>query len=151
MTYVMLKYVSIQYKCSHGELFMVVPCEIAVKSLIPSIRAYIAKELTQTYKMKQNDVANLLGITQTAISKYVRDVRGQVIKVDQIEEIREMMYEMASKIADNKISGPQISLEFCAVCATVRRNGLMCSLCKRYDPALDTKLCTICKNGRNCV
>jgi predicted transcriptional regulator len=130
---------------------MVIPCEIAVKSLIPSIRAYVAKELTQTHGMRQNDAAKALGITQTAISKYVRDVRGQVIKVDQVEEIREMMYEVASKIADNEISGPQISLRFCAVCEAVRRNGLMCSLCKRYDSAVDTKLCTICKNGGNCV
>lgn len=146
----MLKYVSTQYNSSHGDLLMVTPCEIAVKSLIPSIRAYIAKELTQTHEMKQEDAAKLLGITQTAISKYVRDVRGQVIKVHQTPEIREMMYEIASRVADQKISGPELTLEFCAVCKTVRRNGLMCDLCKRYDPRLDARLCNVCKNGIDC-
>jgi predicted transcriptional regulator len=150
MTYVMLKYVSIQYNCSHGDLFMVTPCEIAVKSLIPSIRAYIAKELTQTHKMRQEDAARLLGITQTAISKYVRDVRGQVIKVHQTPEIREMMYGIASRVADQKISGPELTLEFCAVCKTVRRNGLMCSLCQRNDPSLDARHCNVCKNDLDC-
>lgn len=129
---------------------MVTPCEIAVKSLIPSIRAYIAKELTQTHEMKQEDAAKLLGITQTAISKYVRDVRGQVIKVHQTPEIREMMYKIASKAASKKMSSSELTLEFCAVCKTVRQNGLMCDLCKRSNPELETRLCTVCKNGADC-
>jgi len=124
---------------------MMIPCEIAVKSVIPAIRAYVAKELTQTHKMKQTDVANLLGITQTAISKYVRDVRGRVIKIDQTEEIRDMMNEIASKVADEKISGPRLTLKFCEVCKTVRQNGLMCELCKRSDPTINIQTCRVCK------
>lgn len=126
---------------------MMIPCEIAVKSVIPAIRAYVAKELTQTYKMKQTDVANLLGITQTAISKYVRDVRGRVIKIDQTEDIRNMMNEIASKVADEKISGPQLTIRFCEVCKTVRQNGFMCELCQRSDPTLNIRTCRVCKLG----
>jgi len=130
---------------------MMMPCEIAVKSVIPAIRAYVAKELTQTHKMKQNDVANLLGITQTAISKYVRDVRGRVIKIDQTEELRNMMNEIASRVAYEEISSPQLTLRFCRVCRVVRQNGLMCGLCKRSDTSLDIKLCNVCKNGQDCT
>jgi len=124
---------------------MMMPCEIAVKSVIPAIRAYVAKELTQTHKMKQTDVANLLGITQTAISKYVRDVRGRIIKIDQTVDIRNMMNEIAAKVADQKISGPQLTLRFCEVCKTVRQNGLMCELCKRSDPTINIRTCRVCK------
>jgi len=120
------------------------PCEIAVKSVIPAIRAYVAKELTQTYKMKQSDVASVLGITQTAISKYVRDVRGRVIKIDKTEEIRNMVHEIASEVADEKISGPQLISRFCEVCKTLRQNGLMCALCKRSDPKMNLQTCQIC-------
>ena len=130
---------------------MTIPCEIAVKSLIPAIRAYVAKELTQTYKMKQNDVAKILGITQTAISKYVRDVRGRVIRIDQTEEIRNMMNEIVSQTATDKISGSQLTLRFCEVCRMVRRNGIMCELCKRSDPILDINLCKVCMSGQNCT
>ena len=130
---------------------MMIPCEIAVKSVIPAIRAYVAKELTQTYKMKQNDVARLLGITQTAISKYVRDVRGRVIRIDQTEEIRNMMNQIASQAANKKIAGPQLTLKFCGVCKIVRQNGIMCELCKRSDPILDVNLCNVCKDVPNCA
>jgi len=125
---------------------MLAPCEIAVKSVIPAIRAYIAKELTQTHKMKQNDVGNLLGITQTAVSKYIGNVRGQAIRIDQTKEVQIMMNEITSKVVDGKILGPQLILEFCEVCKAARRNGLMCELCKRSDPTINVKTCLVCKS-----
>jgi hypothetical protein len=125
---------------------MLAPCEVAVKSVIPAIRAYIAKELTNTYKMKQTDIAFVLGITQTAVSKYLSNVRGQAIRIDHSEEIRSMMNEIASRITDKEISGPQLIDEFCTVCNIVRQKGLMCSLCLRSDPLLRHKSCHICMN-----
>jgi len=115
-----------------------------VKSVIPAIRAYIAKQLIQTYKMKQTDVAGLLGITQTAVSKYVGNVRGQALRIDKEDEIQSMMNKIASRIADKKTSGPQLTLEFCSVCRAVRRNGQMCELCKRSDPEITKVSCGIC-------
>lgn len=123
---------------------MPVPCEVAVKSVIPAIRAYIAKQLIQTYNMKQTDVAGLLGITQTAVSKYVGNVRGQALKIDQEDEIQNMMNKIASRIADKKTSGTQLTMEFCAVCIEVRRNGQMCELCKRSDPEIRRISCNLC-------
>jgi predicted transcriptional regulator len=112
--------------------------------VIPAIRAYIAKQLIQTYKMKQTDVAGLLGITQTAVSKYVGNVRGQALRIDQEDEIQSMMNKIASRIANKKTSRPQLTLEFCSVCRAVRRNGQMCELCKRSDPEITTVSCDIC-------
>lgn len=146
MTYVMLIYLSTQIHLLLRESSILpTPCEVAVKSVIPAIRAYIAKELTQTYRMKQTDVAGLLGITQTAVSKYVGNVRGQALRIDRTKEIRGMMNEIASRIADKKISGPELVLEFCFVCKAVRRDGLMCMLCQRTEPLADRKSCLICR------
>ena len=130
---------------------MPVPCEIAVKSVIPAIRAYIAKELTQTYKMKQTEAAPILGITQTAVSKYVGNVRGQAIRIDHDRRIRSMMDEIALKINNQEVETPQIIMNFCAVCKAVRESRLMCELCGRTDPTLDVKACTICTNGQACM
>lgn len=121
------------------------PCEIAVKSLIPAMRAQVAKELTQTHKMKQDEVASLLGISQTAISKYISNVRGQAFKIDQTEKIQEMLSDIALEVATERISGPRLTLRFCQVCKTARQNGLMCELCKRYDPAVNVRTCHVCK------
>ena len=130
---------------------MLVPCEIAVKSVIPAIRAHVAKELTQTHKMKQTDVAGLLGITQTAVSKYVRHVRGRVIALDQTNGIQNTLNELASNVAKERISGPRLIRRLCEVCAVIRKNGLMCELCKRSDSNLEISLCNVCKNGEPCA
>jgi len=126
---------------------MLMPCEVAVKSLVPSIRAYIANELTQTYEMRQVDVAALLGITQTAISKYSNQIRGAALKIDQTEEIASMLKNIANELAEKQISQQELIAEFCQVCKTARKTGIMCNLCKRSDPKLDPETCQICKSA----
>jgi len=126
---------------------MLTPCEVAVKSVVPSIRAFIAIELTQTYDMKQNDVADLLGITQTAVSKYTTQVRGAVLKINQAEEIQSMMKNIARQLANGEIVRQDLVVKFCEVCRVVRQKGMMCHLCKRSDPTLDVKICRVCKSG----
>jgi len=145
----MLIYVSKQYHNSNGEPHMFMPCEVAVKSVVPSIRAFVATELTQSYNMKQNDIAELLGITQTAVSKYTRQIRGAVLKIDETEEIRSMMQKIASQLADGQISRQDLIVKFCEVCTIVRQKGIMCQLCKRSDPTINIKTCRVCKSGNS--
>ena len=126
---------------------MLMPCEVAVKSVVPSIRAFIATELTQSYNMKQNDVAELLGITQTAVSKYTSKVRGAALKIDQTEEIQSMMKKIANQLANGEIKRQDLVVKFCEVCKTVRKTGLMCPLCKRSDHTINVKTCVVCKSS----
>src|SRR3989442_12357940 len=49
---------------------MLQPQELVVARLLPTIRARLARELLQTYKMKQVDVARSMGLTQAALSHY---------------------------------------------------------------------------------
>ena len=58
---------------------MLLPSEIEAKSLIPAIRPILAKKLTIEYKMKEEFVAKVLGVTQAAISNYIRGTRGDTI------------------------------------------------------------------------
>jgi hypothetical protein len=123
---------------------MLLPCEVAVKSLVPSLRSTIAKELIQTYGLKQKDVANLLGITQTAVSKYIRHVRGTVIEIGSIEEVRPMIDEIVVLLANGGLSRDELLGKLCRICEIVRRKRLMCELCKRADPSMDIHKCFAC-------
>jgi hypothetical protein len=121
-------------------------CEVAVKSVVPAIRANLAKELIITYKLRQIDIADLLGITQTAVSKYTRHVRGRVVRIDGEVEIQLMIAETAKMLANGEISRRQLVIRFCEICRFVRQKGLMCNLCKRSNPSVDIHQCLICKN-----
>jgi len=124
---------------------MSMPCEVAVKSVVPAIRAGLAKELVQTHKLKQIDIASLLGITQTAVSKYTRDVRGRVVQIENVEEVQQMITRTAMMLVNGGVSRRQLVIRFCEICRLVRQKGLMCELCKRSNPSIDIYQCVICK------
>ncbi|UCH88611.1 MAG: ArsR family transcriptional regulator, partial [Thermoplasmata archaeon] len=52
------------------------PCEIIVTKILPSLRAAIVKVLIEEYHMKQTEISEILGISQSAISQYITSTRG---------------------------------------------------------------------------
>jgi predicted transcriptional regulator len=123
---------------------MVLPCEVAVKSVVPAIRSAIARELTQSYRLKQKDVAQLLGITQTAVSKYNRRNRGTVIQVEKLDETQLVLKETVESLANGDMNKYELAVKLCRICEIIRQKGHMCSLCKRSDPNIDNQQCIIC-------
>jgi len=123
---------------------MKLPCEIAVKSVVPAIRALLAKELTQNYGMKQKEAANLLGITQTAVSKYTHHVRGRILIIEKHEEVKTQIKKTATSLANGNINRTTLALQICTTCKLIREKRLMCKLCKRANPTLDIKQCKLC-------
>ncbi len=123
---------------------MLLPCEVAVKSLVPSLRSTIAKRLTQTHGLTQQEVAELLGVTQTAVSKYTRRVRGAVFKINEIEDVQPMVNEIVMLLANESISRYELARRFCEICGIIRRKGMMCELCERADPSIDIQQCSVC-------
>ncbi|MBU5688541.1 MAG: ArsR family transcriptional regulator [Candidatus Aenigmarchaeota archaeon] len=55
------------------------PCENASKYALPAIRANIAKMLASK-KYTQKKIANILGVTQPAVSKYLSDKYDSKLK-----------------------------------------------------------------------
>src|SRR5215218_6554840 len=70
---------------------MLLPSEIEAKSLIPAVRAILAKKLIKEYSLKEEDVAKDLGITQAAVSNYVRGTRGDTELISKLESVREII------------------------------------------------------------
>jgi hypothetical protein len=126
---------------------MIMPCEVAVKSVVPAVRALVAKELTHTYKLNQTDVASLLGVTQTAVSKYLGHVRGSVIDLENVEEIQLAVKEIADSLTNGNMSRSELLGNVCRVCRIARKKGLMCELCKRSDSLIDVESCSFCLDG----
>ena len=55
---------------------MLLPAEIESKSLIPALRAILAKDLAKNYNIREDQISQMLGVTQAAISNYIRGIRG---------------------------------------------------------------------------
>ncbi|MCC2648470.1 MAG: hypothetical protein K0R16_1273 [Nitrososphaeraceae archaeon] len=88
---------------------MLLPSEIEAKSLIPAIRAILAKKLIKEYDLKEEVVANVLGITQAAVSNYLRGTRGDVeliSKLGSLHEVMHMVDDIARDLSTNKAYTP---------------------------------------------
>ncbi|MFH0832542.1 MAG: transcriptional regulator [Candidatus Aenigmatarchaeota archaeon] len=70
-------------------------CEKIIKFL-PALRAFIAKELVYEYKSNQLEAAQLLGVTQSAISQYVSDKRGRT-RIRNIDEVKKSCTKIYNK------------------------------------------------------
>jgi predicted transcriptional regulator len=126
---------------------MPLPCELAVKSIVPAVRALVAKELRQGYGMKQNDIARLLGVTQSAVSQYARNARGRALAVDQIHGVRPIVTDMASDLATTGLTPRELNLRYCSACRIVRETRVLCDLHRKLDPEFNVEGCDACMPG----
>ena len=129
---------------------MIIPCEVAAKSVIPALRAMIARELINDYAMKQELVAERLGVTQAAVSKYRHQVRGEAVDLETAVEVRKIGREIASALVEDP-NPLDISRRFCQACTDIRALGLMCETCRKVDPSWDVEHCTICFGNHSCA
>lgn len=123
---------------------MIVPCEVAVKCLLPSVRAIIAKILMTKHNFKQVEAAKLLGVSQPAISLYYRKIRGRAIDLEEDMELLELVARTADLLAEGKLSHKDFISMFCSICRKVRSKGLLCQLHKNFDPNFDIENCELC-------
>ncbi len=123
---------------------MIIPCEVAVKSVVPAVKALMAKELVEKHGFKQGQTAELLGISQSAVSKYTRKIRGYVIRIDNVEEVHVHIDGMIMLITSGEYDRAKFLRLFCQACEAVRRKGLMCEWCGKAAPSLRNDKCDLC-------
>jgi len=124
---------------------MILPEELASKSVIPAIRALVVKRLVEKHGMTQQEAAKLLGVTQPAVSKYLHEKRGAAIKLNGIKEIDEAAGEIAELVSSQKVPQIEVMSKIEAACDYVRRNRYMCDLHKKLEPSMDINSCHVCE------
>jgi hypothetical protein len=124
---------------------MILPEELASKSVIPAIRALVVKRLVEEHGMTQQEAAKLLGVTQPAVSKYLHEKRGAAIKLGGIQAIDDATVEIAELISSRKAPQIEVMSRIEAACDYVRKNRYMCDLHKKLEPSMDINSCHVCE------
>lgn len=104
---------------------MKTPCEVVVWYVLPTIRREIAKELVETYHMKQADVGRIFGVTDAAISQYLKKKRGGSAFIENSSHYGEFLEEVkrsAKLIVEEK---SDMSVEMCRICSFIKTIGLL--------------------------
>ena len=112
-------------------------CEVIVTIILPAIRSIITKELLSKYHLTQKETADLLGLTQPAISQYYGESRGFKVKLlEKQPKIMKMIDDLTKDIASERIEPKEIQAKFCAICKTVRESKTICHLHEGIYPSI---------------
>jgi uncharacterized protein len=127
---------------------MLLPSEIEAKSLIPAVRAILAKKLIKEYSLKEEDAAKVLGITQAAVSNYVRGTRGDIELISKLESVREIMRmidDIGKDLSTNKAYTPSTLAKFIGLCNYMRYTLIICDVHHSIESNLDEQICDQCR------
>ncbi|MEM2029794.1 MAG: helix-turn-helix domain-containing protein [Archaeoglobaceae archaeon] len=90
-----------------------------VKYILPAIRAMVAKELIERgYKIKE--VAEMLGLTQAAVSQYLASKRGKRGSefLEKNDEVKKIVAEIADAVSKEEDAKSEEYL--CRICRAMR-------------------------------
>lgn len=127
---------------------MLLPAEIESKLLIPAVRAILSKELVIEKGLKEDEVARMLGITQAAVSNYLRGTRGDneiISKLTSLSEIMGMIKEISTDLSTNKAYTAKTLSKFIALCNYMRYSLIICDAHHSLERNIDEKVCEQCK------
>ncbi len=107
---------------------MKVPCELIVWYVLPALRREFARVLVKEFNLTQREAAKKLGVTESAVSQYLKFKRGKEMKFNQeiIDEIEKSVKEILKSEKDS------LTIEkTCSVCALIRDHGVLDELNKK--------------------
>ncbi len=107
---------------------MKTPCEIVVWYVLPTIRREIAKEMVETYHMKQADIGRIFGVTDAAISQYLKKKRGGSAFIEQSRYYDSFIKEIkvSAKLVVEGTS--DMAAEMCRICNAIKNMGLLAEI-----------------------
>lgn len=98
------------------------PCELMTRAYVPAIRASIAKILMEKYNYTQTSAAKKLGLTQSAMSRYLREQRGE--NVTFTPEIRSLGESIAKGIHEDALTHNELQQKICQTCYAYQKEML---------------------------
>lgn len=130
---------------------MLLPCEVGVKTILPAVKAILARNIVEKHGLKEKETAALLGLSQSAVSRYVTRNRGNhLLEIEKTVDVQVLIDQMVTYLVKEPERKREIMLLFCKTCKAIREKGLMCNLCKKEMPQEWAQACVFCqKEGFN--
>ena len=116
------------------------PCEVIIWKFLPALRRELIKQLVES-GMSRKEVAKMFGLTEAAISHYLKAKRGR-FKLDK--NTRKSLQKISVEIA--KGNEQQLVQAICSLCLQARKSGVICKLHHKENPCL--KNCKLYKKLR---
>ena len=128
---------------------MLLPAEIESKTLIPALRAILAKTLAEKHKIREDEISKMLGVTQAAVSNYIRGTRGDPELIKKLlteNQVSEMIYEIIDDLSSDRAYSPSSLSKFIGLCNYIKSSLLICDIHHNLESDIDEAVCKECEN-----
>ena len=126
---------------------MLLPCEVGVQTVLPAIRALMARTILEKHGLKEKQVAELLGLSQSAISRYTRRNRGNTLTIENLPEVETLIDQIILLVfSKESYQTAEIMGLICQTCKVIREKGLVCTICQKKNGENIATNCAFCRS-----
>ena len=128
---------------------MLLPAEIESKTLIPALRAILAKTLAEKHEIREDEISKMLGVTQAAVSNYIRGTRGDPELIKKLlteNQVSEMIFEICDDLSSDRAYSPSSLSKFIGLCNYIKSSLLICDIHHNLESDIDEAVCKECEN-----
>lgn len=113
------------------------PQEIMVWYILPVIRSRLANFLKKDHNHSQKEIADLLGLTEAAVSQYLSGKRAKDVKLGSKvdDEIKKSAMIITTKPGE-------VRAEIQRICKLVQNEKILCKVHRKFEPELGK--CGVC-------
>ncbi len=128
---------------------MLLPAEIESKTLIPALRAILAKKLAEDHNIREDEISKMLGVTQAAVSNYIRGTRGDpslIAKLLAEKQVSDLIDELCENLSSDMAYTPSSLSKFIGLCNYIKSSLLICEIHHNLESDIDEQVCKECEN-----
>ena len=118
---------------------------MGVKTVLPAVKAIMARTIVEKHGLNEKQTAQLLGLSQSAVSRYVGRERGNLLQIGNTEEVLALIDQMVTSLIKEPDNRARVLELFCQTCQVIREKGLMCPKCQEEMPAEWAEKCFFCR------
>jgi predicted transcriptional regulator len=104
----------------------------------------MARKIIEKHHLNEKQTAELLGLTQSAVSRYKTKNRGNIIEIEHIVEVQVLIEQMTDCLIKEPENRHQIMTLFCQTCTIIRQKTIICGRCQKDPKKICDKPCDFC-------
>jgi hypothetical protein len=125
---------------------LILPCEVGVKTVLPAVKAMMAREIVANHGFNEQQTAALLGLSQSAVSRYVNKERGNMLlTIESSSEVLSLINQIIASLLKEPSNKSEVLRLFCETCKAIREKGFMCPQCRKEMPQEWAQNCLFCR------
>ncbi|WP_297497363.1 transcriptional regulator [Thermococcus sp.] len=117
--------------------------DVASRYVYPALRRRLV-EILRWKGLKQTEIAELFHITQSAVSRYLREERGALVDVSSLPDIEEKLRSLAEEIVEKRPDEYWIHARLVEITLYGLGRGYFCQFHALIDPELNPSECRVC-------